>query len=104
MLERTLHRQSVLELLAASPVVAILGPRQIGKSTLARTIAATWKRGPITYFDLESDADLRRLGEPEHALAPLRGLVIIDEVQRRPELFPSLRVLADRPKRPARFL
>ena len=104
MLERAQHHRNVLGLLSASPVVAILGPRQIGKSTLARTIAATWKRGAVTYFDLESDADLRRLAEPEHALAPLRGLVIVDEVQRRPELFPSLRVLADRPKRPARFL
>lgn len=91
-------------LLSASPVVAILGPRQVGKSTLARAIAATWKRGAVTYLDLENDVDLRRLAEPSYALEPLRGLVIIDEVQRRPELFPSLRVLADRPKRPARFL
>jgi len=104
MLERARHLQSVLGLLSASPVVAILGPRQVGKSTLAREIAATWKRGPVTYLDLESDADLRRLAEPSYALEPLRGLVILDEVQRRPELFPSLRVLADRPKRPARFL
>jgi predicted AAA+ superfamily ATPase len=104
MLERARHLQTILGLLSASPVVAILGPRQVGKSTLAREIAATWKRGPVTYLDLESDADLRRLAEPSYALEPLRGLVILDEVQRRPELFPSLRVLADRPKRPARFL
>lgn len=104
MLDRAHHRRNITGLLAESPVVAILGPRQVGKSTLAREIAAKWRRGPTTYFDLESDADLRRLAEPEHALAPLRGLVIVDEVQRRPELFPSVRVLADRPRRPARFL
>ena len=91
------------------PVVGQTGGRHPGtapggQSTLAREIAATRKRGPVTYLDLESDADLRRLAEPSYALEPLRGLVILDEVQRRPELFPSLRVLADRPKRPARFL
>lgn len=104
MVERARHEQELSARLRANPVVALLGPRQVGKSTLARVIAAAWKRGPTTYFDLESDADLRRLTEAEHALSPLRGLVIVDEIQRRPELFPVLRVLADRPNRPARFL
>lgn len=87
--------------LQRSPVVALLGPRQSGKTTLARMLL------PITsenYFDLEGSASLRRLDEPETALRELRGLVVIDEVQRRPDLFPILRVMADRPRKPARFL
>jgi predicted AAA+ superfamily ATPase len=87
--------------LRRSRVVALLGPRQSGKTTLARTIAA----GPArNYFDLEDPVSLARLDEPMGALRPLRGLVVIDEVQRRPELFPILRVLADRKPLPARFL
>lgn len=89
--------------LRRSPVVALLGPRQVGKTTLAREVAAGWA-GPVTHFDLERPSDLARLAEPELALEPLRGLVVLDEVQRRPELFPVLRVLADRPRKPARFL
>ena len=103
MLKRNRHRDAVLALLGTNPVVCLLGPRQVGKSTLAR-IVATASRWPVTYFDLESDVDLRRLEEPSHALSSLRGLVVIDEIHRRPELFPTLRVLADRPRRPARFL
>jgi predicted AAA+ superfamily ATPase len=76
MLERARHLTAVRGLLDTNPVVAILGPRQIGKSTLARAIAADWKRGTVSYFDLESQADLRRLAEPSHALGGLRGLVI----------------------------
>jgi predicted AAA+ superfamily ATPase len=93
----------VRALLRASPVVAILGPRQIGKTTLAREIARTWT-GPSTVLDLEDPRDLGRLADPTTALAPLRGLVVVDEIQRRPELFPVLRVLSDRDRRPARFL
>ncbi len=84
-------------------MVGLLGPRQIGKTTLARALAAEYGRG-LTYFDLENPADLRRLDDEATALADRRGLVVIDEVQRRPELFPMLRVLADRPRRPATFL
>jgi len=83
--------------------VAILGPRQIGKTTLAREIARAWP-GPKATFDLEDPRDLGRLADPTTTLAPLRGLVVIDEIQRRPDLFPVLRVLADRDRRPARFL
>jgi hypothetical protein len=86
--------------LRRSPVVSILGPRQCGKSTLARRIA-----GPRAHlFDLEHPADAARLAQPHAALAPLRGLVVIDEVQLRPDLFPLLRVLADRRPARARFL
>jgi predicted AAA+ superfamily ATPase len=86
-----------------NPVVALLGPRQVGKTTLAAQIAAAW-RGPTTRFDLENPEQVRRFDEPMAILEPLRGLVVLDEIQRRPELFPALRVLADRPKKPARFL
>jgi predicted AAA+ superfamily ATPase len=82
-------------------VVALLGPRQSGKTTLARTFVSP---DSANYFDLENYADLERLTEPLSALSPLRGLIVIDEVQRRPELYPVLRVLADRDPLPARFL
>lgn len=68
------------------------------------TLANSPDHGPMILATDKREADLRRLDEPEHALAPLRGLVVLDEVQRRPELFPALRVLADRPRAPARFL
>jgi predicted AAA+ superfamily ATPase len=76
-------------------------PRQCGKTTLARGIAHA---GITNYFDLENPVDQRRLSEPMLALGELRGLVVIDEVQRQPGLFPALRVLADRKPLPARFL
>lgn len=87
--------------LRANSVVALLGPRQCGKTTLAQALAAA---SGAECFDLEDPVGLARLAEPMTALAPLRGLVIIDEVQRQPGLFPVLRVLADRPRAPARFL
>lgn len=87
--------------LERSPVVALTGPRQCGKTTLARQLVAV---DAINYFDLEDPTSLARLEEPMTALRPLRGLVVIDEIQRRPALFPVLRVLADRADMPARFL
>jgi predicted AAA+ superfamily ATPase len=88
------------------PAVALLGPRQSGKTTLARIFAARTPaaRTPAAYFDLESPADVRRLDSPLRALEGLSGLVIIDEVQRQPALFEILRVLVDRPGNQARFL
>lgn len=82
-------------------VVALLGPRQCGKTTLARQLVSP---DSLNYFDLEDPVSLARLDEPMTALRPLTGLVVIDEVQRRPDLFPVLRVLADRQPLPARFL
>ena len=99
--ERHLHRLE--HLLGYHPVVAILGPRQVGKTTLARRIMARWD-GPSTRFDLEDLDDLARLEEPKIALGGLDGLVVVDEVQRRPDLFPVLRVLVDRPGSDTRFL
>jgi predicted AAA+ superfamily ATPase len=84
-----------------SRVVLLTGARQVGKTTLARQLL---QPGHGNYFDLEDPADLARLSEPMTALRPLQGLVVIDEVQRIPELFPVLRVLADRDPSPARFL
>jgi predicted AAA+ superfamily ATPase len=84
-----------------SRVTALVGPRQAGKTTLARQIVPL---GSPAYFDLEDPRSLARLAEPMTALAPLRGVVVIDEIQRRPDLFPALRVLADRRPLPARFL
>lgn len=87
--------------LARRPVVVLTGPRQCGKTTLARELLS---EASLNYFDLEDPASLARLDEPMTALRPLEGLAVIDEVQRRPELFPVLRVLADRRAKPARFL
>jgi hypothetical protein len=83
--------------------VALLGARQVGKSTLARQLAAE-RKGSVRFFDLEDSRDVLELESPMLALEPLRGLVVLDEVQLRPGLFPTLRVLADRPRAPARFL
>jgi len=84
------------------PVTALLGPRQCGKTTLARLIS---EQEPSTVvFDLENPVDIQRLSAPMQALKNLSGLVIIDEVQRKPELFEILRVLVDRSDQNARFL
>jgi predicted AAA+ superfamily ATPase len=94
-------RERVSELLRMSPVVALLGPRQSGKTTLAAQVLASRKG---EWFDLEDPRDAVRLSEPMTALEGLRGLVVIDEVQRQPDLFQVLRVLADRRPISARFL
>jgi predicted AAA+ superfamily ATPase len=101
MIERPGILAELRRALRRSRVTALLGPRQCGKSTLARLLV---EPGSANYFDLEDPGSLARLSEPMTALARLRGVVVIDEVQRRPDLFPILRVLADRTPRPARFL
>ncbi|MDE2719530.1 MAG: ATP-binding protein [Gemmatimonadota bacterium] len=90
-------------LLGEFPVVALLGARQVGKTTLARQLAAAYSE-PVAWFDLEDPADLARLEDPGLELRPLAGLVVLDEVHRLPDIFQLLRVLADRPGPPARFL
>jgi len=102
-LERSREVKTLRGLLRRHPVVGIVGARQVGKSTLARALVAG-TRGPTHFFDLESTRDLARLEDPMLALEGLEGLVVIDEVQRIPDLFTVLRVLADRPRTPARFL
>ena len=101
MIKRTELKNSVRTALGRSPVVALIGPRQCGKTTLAREFVSP---EALNYFDLEDPVSLARLDEPMTALQPLRGLVIIDEIQRRPELLPILRVLSDRTPQPAQFL
>jgi predicted AAA+ superfamily ATPase len=103
MVERARHVRRLQQLLRQYPVVAVLGARQVGKTTLARALAARGER-PATFFDLERRADRARLADPDLALAPLRGLVVLDEIHRAPEIFPVLRVLADRPRVGTRFL
>lgn len=101
MIERPRLLSALRTALRRSPVVALIGPRQCGKTTAARWIV---EPSSPRYFDLEDPASLARLTEPMTALGPLRGVVVIDEIQRRPELFPVLRVLADRRPLQARFL
>lgn len=98
---RVIHRAFEI-----TPTVALLGPRQCGKTTLARAYVDQWapELPRSHYFDLEDPTDLGRLDDAKLALQGLRGLVVIDEVQRRPELFPVLRTLIDRVDAPARFL
>lgn len=86
-----------------NPVVTILGPRQCGKTTLARQFSEQWPRD-VNFFDLENPHDIRRLEEPLLALENLEGLIVLDEIQRMPDLFPVLRVLSDRLSKKAKFL
>jgi len=95
-----LNRQ-IQQALKRSRVVALIGPRQCGKTTMARELVSA---DSPNYFDLEDPQSLARLDEPMTALKLLKGVVVIDEVQRRPDLFPILRVLVDRRPLPARFL
>ncbi|MBI4950414.1 MAG: ATP-binding protein [Myxococcales bacterium] len=103
MIERTQHLAELKGLLERHPVVGIVGARQVGKTTLARQLAAELG-GTATFYDLEDPADRTRLAEPVPALRDAEGLVVLDEVQRLPELFTALRVLVDRPGCAARFL
>ncbi len=103
MIRRPHHLAQVQQLLSNNPVVALLGARQVGKTTLAREIVNE-ASGSCTFFDLEDPRHVARLSDPMLTLEPLKGLVVLDEIQRRPELFPVLRVLADRSNVPARFL
>ncbi len=93
----------IKERLKNNPVVAILGARQCGKTTLASQFSSQWP-GKVTFFDLENPLDVRRLEEPLLALEGLDGLIVLDEIQRVPELFPVVRVLADRSNKKAKFL
>ncbi len=103
MLERHRSLRALDAAFEDARAVAILGPRQIGKTTLARQYGERCGQ-PVTHFDLENARHLSRLEDPLVALEGLRGLIVLDEIQRRPELFPALRVLLDRPGSPARFL
>ena len=101
MLQRATLESTVRAALARGPAVALVGPRQVGKTTLARTLLGS---GSPNWFDLEDPQIEAQLAAPMVALKDLRGLVVIDEVQHAPDLFKVLRVLIDRPDNPARFL
>ena len=103
MIPRVDHEAAVTALLGQFPVVGLIGARQVGKTTLARSVGRA-EAQPVTTFDLEDPTDEARLADPMLALEPARGLVVIDEVQRKPRLFELLRVLVDRPGNAARFL
>jgi uncharacterized protein len=103
MILRVHHLELLKRQLANFPVVAILGARQVGKTTLARQLEEDWD-GPKRHFDLEDPDDQARLADPAFVLRDLKGLVVLDEIQLRPDIFPLLRVLADRPDAPAQFL
>ena len=106
-MERNAYIKQIEGRFRIAPVVALLGPRQVGKTTLARTYGRTLGLQPTAspnYLDLENPLDLARLQSPLLALQDLKGLVVIDEIQRAPELFQVLRVLVDREDNPARFL
>ena len=102
LIDRPTPARRIQEAFEVHPCAALTGPRQCGKTTLARQIAADAPAS--TWFDLEAAVDRQRLATPEQTLGRLRGLVIIDEVQRMPSLFETLRVLVDRPDNDARFL
>lgn len=103
MIKRANEIKTLKGFLKRYPVTAIIGARQVGKTTLARNLITSYKR-PVNYFDLEIPEDHARLADPMLALKELKGLVVIDEIQRLPELFPVLRVLVDRSPLPCRFL
>jgi len=104
--KRPFYSAEILRAFRVNPVVGLLGPRQCGKTTLARQFARRHEKSSgeaVTYFDLENPRHQARLADPLLALESLKGWVIIDEVQRTPGLFEVLRVLADRRPLPARF-
>jgi predicted AAA+ superfamily ATPase len=102
MIQRPDISKIIQESFRAHPAVALTGPRQCGKTTLARMIAEYEEK--VTFFDLEKMVDRRRLETPEQTLEPLTGLVVLDEIQRMPGLYETLRVLLDRPDNSTRFL
>ncbi len=103
MIERLAQIAHIESLMEQSPIVGIIGARQVGKTTMTYEIEKKWD-APVTRFDCEDPDDLARLNNPKLALKNLTGLVIIDEIQRKPDLFPLLRVLVDRKTNKTQFL
>ncbi|MFA5859496.1 MAG: ATP-binding protein [Elusimicrobiota bacterium] len=103
MINRKIELSAILRFLKSYPVVGLIGARQVGKTTVARIIGSQWK-GKVSYFDAENPEDQARLADPMIALKSLTGLVVIDEIQRLPQIFSVLRVLADRPGNKVKFL
>ena len=103
-MERKFHLHHIEQLFASHSIVAILGPRQCGKTTLARQFSALQQGIPLHNFDLEDAADVAVLENPQIALGSLEGFIVIDEIQRIPELFTQLRVLIDRESSKQKYL
>ena len=105
-MERLFLHEQVARAFKVTPIVTLLGPRQSGKTTLARDFAKTFPRFDFkkNYFDLEDPQHLELLNNPSLTLANLTGLIVIDEIQRKPDLFPFLRTLADRKNPRVKFL
>ena len=103
MIDRQRELETIKGLIKRNPVVGIVGARQVGKTTLAHSIASIMGN-PSSYFDLENPEGMAQLADPMMALKERHGLVVIDEIQRYPDLYPVLRVLVDRPRSQARFL
>jgi len=103
--KRTDFIEHIFFAFSVTPVVALLGPRQCGKTTLARMYIEERKNNhSIHYFDLEDPEDLAQLENPKLILSSLKGLIVIDEVQKLPEIFPLIRVLVDQPNNERQFL
>ena len=100
-IQRPYYLKKLATSIGRSPITALIGPRQCGKTALVRMFE---KGKQATHFDLESPSDARRLQNPELMLGGLEGIVVLDEIQAMPELFNVLRVLVDRPDNPARFI
>ncbi len=103
-MERRRYLKKIRDYLRIQPICAILGARQVGKTTLARQFSKEYGQ-EVVFFDLENPLDLQSLETPLLTLSKFNDrLVVIDEIQRRPELFPILRVLVDDPVKKYRFL
>lgn len=101
MMDRIFFNDQIENQFEIHSVCALIGPRQVGKTTLAKKISENYSK--VDFFDLENPVDLARLENPMLTLTRLQSdLIVIDEVQRRPELFPVLRVLVD--EKPRKFL
>lgn len=103
-IKRTKYLTLIKEKLSYLPSVAILGPRQCGKTTLAKQFSQTIKKKDVHFFDLEDPNDLQRLENPSFAFEELSGYIVIDEIQRKPELFPALRVMIDKKEKDTKFI
>ena len=102
-MKRTSYIKQIVEAFKVNPVVALLGPRQCGKTTLAEQFSSTLKE-EFHKFDLEDSEDLAALSNPKLLFQELKGTIILDEIQRRPDIFPFLRTLVDKEKRKRKIL
>jgi len=102
-MQREIYLQEIKDLFEVFPIVALLGPRQVGKTTLAKLFKASYQ-DEVHFFDLEDPEDLALLANPKQTFNNLKGLIIIDEVQTKPDLFALLRVLADNNKHFQKYL